>query len=135
VTRLLLDTHYVMYLAGDQDRLSRAEKAVLDQVDQRLLVSAISIWEIRLKWHALNRFGQRKGPISPETALRVLKSRTDRFQLVPLRVEQPTCPPLDPPLTHGDPFDEMLLIQAEAEGAVLLSRDRKLAGHRLVMSL
>ncbi|MFW6300833.1 MAG: hypothetical protein ACOC20_07935, partial [Oceanicaulis sp.] len=59
----------------------------------------------------------------------------DRFRLVPLTVEQPAMGSLEPPLAHGDPFDEMLLLQAEAEGARLLTRDKNLAGHRLALTV
>jgi len=134
VSRILLDTHFVMFLAGDYPSIRSTEAEALETATLPWLVSAISIWEIRMKWHARNRFGERKGPISPDAVLQTLKADAPRFRLVALRAEQPALP-LDPPLAHGDPFYEMLLIQAEAEGAVLLSRDRKLAGHRLVMSL
>ncbi|MEQ8433528.1 MAG: type II toxin-antitoxin system VapC family toxin [Oceanicaulis sp.] len=135
MTRLLLDTHYIIFLVADPERLRPVEHDLLEHADAPLLVSAVSIWEIRIKWEALNRFGQRKGPVSPQTALDILKGRTDRFQLVPLRAEQPALPALNPPLPHGDPFDEMLLLQAEAEGARLLSRDKHLAGHPLVLTV
>lgn len=135
MTRLLLDTHFVIYLAGDVTRIRPAEADALEAAEPPWLVSAVSIWEIRLKWHARNRFGERKGPISPQSVLTALKADTPRFQLVPLRVEQPALAALDPPLPHGDPFDEMLLLQAEAEGARLFSRDKSLAGHRLVYSV
>jgi PIN domain nuclease of toxin-antitoxin system len=39
--------------------------------------------------------------------------------------------PLSPPATHKDPFDEMLLIQAQVEGLRLLTRDRALLDHPL----
>lgn len=38
---------------------------------------------------------------------------------------------LIPPLTHKDPFDELLLVQAQEEGMRLLTRDAKLMGHPL----
>lgn len=135
MTRLLLDTHYVIYLTGDVEALRPAEVKALEEASTPWLVSAISIWEIRLKWNAFNRFGARKGPISPQVALDTLQAASPRFQFVPLRAEQPALPVLDPPIAHGDPFDEMLLLQAEAEGARLLSRDRNLVGHPLVLAI
>ncbi len=36
---------------------------------------------------------------------------------------------LDPPLAHTDPFDELLLVQAQVEGLRLLTRDDKLKSH------
>ena len=135
MTRVLLDTHYIVFLAAAPDRLKAAERDFLEHAGEPLLVSAISLWEIRIKWDARNRFGERKGPVSPQTALRVLQSRADRFRLAPLTVEQPAMGPLDPPIAHGDPFDEMLLLQAEAEGARLLTRDKNLASHPLALTI
>ena len=38
---------------------------------------------------------------------------------------------LEQPLAHKDPFDELLLVQAQTEGMRLLTRDTKLAAHPL----
>ena len=42
--------------------------------------------------------------------------------------------PLETPLPHRDPFDELLLVQAQEEGLKLLTRDRLLTGHPLAVS-
>ena len=42
--------------------------------------------------------------------------------------------PLETPLPHRDPFDELLLVQAQEEGLRLLTHDRLLLGHPLVVS-
>ena len=41
---------------------------------------------------------------------------------------------LDPPLDHKDPFDELLLVQAQEEGLRLLTADRLLARHPLAVT-
>ena len=51
---LLLDTHYVFAIAGSPGRLTGREINFLAAHPDRFVVSAISIWEMRLKWDALH---------------------------------------------------------------------------------
>jgi PIN domain nuclease of toxin-antitoxin system len=130
--KLLMDTHYVYAVAGAPVRLSAQERAYLSGHRSLLLASVLSLWEIRLKWNARHSSGDRKGPASPDAVRAVLLEIG--IPLIDFRPEH-ACGHLDPPLSHTDPFDEMLLIQAGAEGARLLTRDRRLAGHRLVQAV
>jgi PIN domain nuclease of toxin-antitoxin system len=41
--------------------------------------------------------------------------------------------PLHEPISHRDPFDEILLVQAQVEGLKLLTRDARLVGHSLTI--
>ncbi len=130
--KLVLDTHYVYALAGAPVRLSRGEAWFLARRRSALRVSALSLWEIRLKWNARRASGARKGPAAPDMVRAMLQELG--VPLLDFRPEH-ACGRLDPPLPHSDPFDEMLLVQAEAEGARLFSRDRSLAGRRLVVAV
>ena len=130
---LLLDTHYVFGLAGSPGVLSDREASFLESEPQRFVVSAVSIWEIRLKWRSVHRSGARKGPASPEDVLKILS--TDAVvEFLALTVDH-AATELKRPLAYRDPFDELLLAQAQAEGLKLLSRDRKLVGHPLVAAV
>ncbi|MGJ3231025.1 MAG: type II toxin-antitoxin system VapC family toxin [Oceanicaulis sp.] len=129
---LLLDTHHVYAVAGAPVRTSAKERAFLNWNRAVLTASVLSLWEIKLKWNARHRSGERKGPAEPEAVRAVLEQLG--VPLLPL-FALPVCKQLDPPLAHGDPFDEMLLLQAEAEGARLLTRDKNLAGHRLALTV
>ncbi len=123
---LLLDTHYVIVLAGKAQRVSARETALLANPPGRLVVSAVSIWEIRLKWDSFWSSCARKGPVSPADVLRVLAILTiDRLPLT----EAHASADLAPALAHSDPFDELLLAQAQEEGLKLLTRDDKLKTH------
>jgi PIN domain nuclease of toxin-antitoxin system len=127
---LLLDTHYVYALAANPAWLTEAERAFLESYPDRFVVSAVSIWEIRLKWEALNASGDRKGPLDPQQALRVLSGQAVRFlDLTPAHA----ATALAEPVPHRDPFDELLLVQAQVEGLRLLTRDRALVGHGLTV--
>lgn len=125
---LLLDTHYVFAIAGSPGRLTGTEINFLAAYPDRFVVSAVSIWEMRLKWRVLHASGDRKGPLDPAQAMRILAGQSIDF--LPLSAAH-AATPLREPLAHGDPFDEILLVQAQVEGLKLLTRDARLLGHSL----
>lgn len=125
---LLLDTHYVFALASSPGRLTSAEIDFLATYPDRFVVSAVSIWEIRLKWNALHTSANRKGPLDPVHAMRIFYGQS--VDLLPLSVAH-AATPLTIPIGHNDPFDELLLIQSQVAGLKLLTRDSKLLRHPL----
>ena len=129
---LILDTHYVYALVGAPGRLTRKETRFLESSRQRFVVSAVSIWEIRIKWNVLHPSGRRKGPLSPEVVLELLRRRPLDF--LDLKPEHAAAE-LSHALGHHDPFDELLLAQAQVEGARLLTRDSELQSHPLARTI
>ena len=124
--RLLLDTHYALWVAVFTDRLKGSERPLLDA--NEVVASAVSLWELRIKWALFGRDGARKGPADPAdvfTGLARLGIAT-----LPLTAEQ-ACAGLLHPIAHRDPFDEQLLVQAQNLGARLLTRDDRLLDHPL----
>ena len=128
--RLLLDTHFVLWVVAQRNRLTAAEIVLINGAAD-LVISSASLWELRLKWDRLHPSGARKGPVDPgdllEAILRgpyVLLALTPEHAVTPLTVS----------LQHRDPFDELLLAQAQAEGLRLLTRDRALVGHPLAVT-
>ena len=98
---------------------------------QFFLVSAVSIWEIKLKWEALYASGTRKGPRSPDEILRLLLGQRITFiALTPAHA----AANLAVGLPHHDPFDTLLLVQAQEERHRLLTRDAKLLTHPLAVA-
>lgn len=128
--RVLLDTHFVQRLVAEPAKISRREHAVISRSD--IVISAVSIWELRIKWqkHSGNR--RRRDLLDPATALQFIID--NEIQLAPLTGED-CIVSLDRPVAHRDPFDEMLLIHAQRLGAKLLTRDGDLEGHPLVVQL
>ena len=98
----------------------------------RLHVSAVSIWEMRLKHDARYRSGARKSPFDPNAVLSVLEDQEVVF--VPMTMRH-AARALQVPLSHRDPFDELLLVQAQEEGLQLLTADRLLADHPLTITV
>ena len=127
--RLLLDTHIALWLVREPGVLRPAELAAIEGSEP--LVSAISLWELRLKWDRVTASGARKGPADPleiRTGLEILG-----VNILPLVPDQAAAS-LKHPIPHRDPFDEMLLIQAQELGAKLLTRDRLLIDHPLAIA-
>ena len=130
--KVLLDTSYLYDLMMAPGKFLDVERRFLGGPAVRLHVSAVSIWEMRLKHDARYRSGARKSPFDPNAVLTVLEDQEVVF--VPMTIRH-AARALDVPLSHRDPFDELLLVQAQEEGLQLLTADRLLADHPLTISV
>ncbi|WP_375420403.1 type II toxin-antitoxin system VapC family toxin [uncultured Sphingomonas sp.] len=129
--RILLDTHFLIWLATDDQVLSRAEQRLLKAADTTILLSTISIWELRVKEAAQARRGKTEPALLAGDAITF--ARLNELPILAPHVDDYAAP-LVPPITHTDPFDEMLLVHAQQLGAKLLTRDDRLSGHALAAS-
>ena len=125
---ILLDTHIAVWAASDLALLRPAELAVILEPDNEIVVSAVSIWEMRIKWSKRFRTGERKGPIDPPEMLRALRDMN--VVVLPLIAEHASAD-LRVALDHGDPFDNLLLTIAQELNGRLLTRDADLRDHPL----
>ena len=118
--KLLLDTHLLLWAAGQPERLSAKAKKLLSDPANELLFSAASLWEIAIK----NTLGRPDFRVDP----RILRRGLLDNGYVELPVTGGHAVGIDvlPPL-HKDPFDRLLLSQALVEGVTLLTRDEELA--------
>jgi PIN domain nuclease of toxin-antitoxin system len=123
---ILLDTHIAVWLASDPSRLRSAELATILEPDNEIVVSSVSIWEMRIKWSKQFQSGARKSSVDPQDMLTAL--RQNDVAIVPLSAEHAAAE-LRVPLGHRDPFDELLLTIAQEMDGRLLTRDANLRGH------
>lgn len=122
--RLLLDTQVWLWLQHAPERLGPALPLAEDPAN-RLLFSAASSWEIAIKW----RLGKLALPEPPET---YVPDRVATSGVVPLAVEHSHALAVASlPAHHADPFDRLLVVQAVAENASLLTADRALAPYEV----
>ena len=128
--RLLLDSHYILWIVSDAARLTTSEKAVLRR-DVTLIVPSVGLWELNLKWQNLGQSAERRLEIAPTNLLAIIRELG--WEIAPLDPESAVAT-LDVPISHKDPFDILLLVQAQQLGIKLLSRDEKLIGHPLVFN-
>ena len=120
--KLLLDTHLLLWAAGQPERLSAAARAQLDNPRNELLFSAASLWEIAIK-HTLGREDFR---VEPRLLRRGLLD--NGYTELPV-TSQHAVSIGGLPLVHKDPFDRLLLAQALIEGVTLLTADVQLAAY------
>ncbi len=117
--RLLLDTHLLLWWLEDSPSLSAQAREVIGNSENTVFVSAVSLWEIRLK--------QSLGKLRlPDDFMERLAAES--FESLPLAGSQTRQVSLLPWL-HRDPFDRMLVAQAQVEKLVLLTADEALAAY------
>lgn len=117
---LLLDTHALLwFLAGDA-RLSTPARVAIENMGNTRLFSVASAWEIAIK-ASLGKLSL-SGPFHE---LIPVQLRANSIQLLPVGPEHLNHL-LALPFHHRDPFDRMLVSQAIAENATLVSADATL---------
>lgn len=118
--KLLLDTHLLLWAAGDPDRLSATARSLIENPDNELLFSVASIWEVVIK----RGLGRNDFQVDPRLLRRGLLDN-DYGELPILSDHVVAIDSL--PGIHKDPFDRVLVAQASVEGITLLTTDSLLA--------
>lgn len=118
--KLLLDTHLLLWAAGQPRRLSPKARALIVNEEAELLFSAASLWEVAIK-HALGRDDFR-------TDARLLRRGLldNGYTELPI-VSEHVVATESLPSIHKDPFDRILIAQATVEGVTLLTNDSVVA--------
>ncbi|MEC4591213.1 MULTISPECIES: type II toxin-antitoxin system VapC family toxin [Nitrospirillum] len=112
--RLLIDTHILLWWMADDPALPAAARTALQDRRSQIFVSAASIWEISIK-SALGRL------IFP---LHGIEERLAKAGFMPLGIDIAHAARAGAlPPHHQDPFDRMLVAQAQLEGLTLVSVD------------
>jgi PIN domain nuclease of toxin-antitoxin system len=115
--RALLDTHALLWWFSDDPALTRPVRKIIADTKNTVVVSAASAWEIATK--------VRLGKLPTGAGLAADFSgyiERERFQLLAISVEHALRAGLLPG-SHRDPFDRMLIAQAQAENLPILSKE------------
>ena len=112
--RLLLDTHYFLWLVSQPERLSAALRADLASPLSEVYVSTVCVWEIAIK-HALGRLQ------FPMAAMDATMQDAAFIRLPITHAHAITAGAL--PRLHHDPLDRMLVAQAQIERLTLVTAD------------
>lgn len=116
--RYLLDTHTFLWWVMEDRRLSVRARDIIADPDNEILFSAASAWEIAIKAQR-GHFDFQIDPTNLVTAHVVPNG------FVPLSVEiRHALRVYDLPRLHRDPFDRLLIAQAQVESLPLLTVDR-----------
>jgi len=122
--KFLIDTHYLLWAAADM----LPEKAIPYFVNEgnELLFSSASIWEVIIK-KGLNRPDFQVDPMALYWGL------LDNGYTEIAITSRHTLLVADLPQIHKDPFDRILIAQAQAEGAILFTSDKTVAQYSPVI--
>jgi len=125
--KLLLDTHILLWAAGEPERLSSATRELLEDEKNVLYFSSVNIWEIVIK----SGLGRDDFRVNPARLRRLLIANgwiemsvtSDHVLLIETL-----------PLLHKDPFDRILLAQARAERMQFVTADHRIKqyGHDII---
>lgn len=116
-SKFLLDTHALLWWLFDDPRLSRSAYDVIQEPDNKILVSSASGWEIATKY----RLG--KLPHAGEAAHNLPSLlRRSRMTVLQITMEHALAAG-SLPGPHRDPFDRMLIAQGQLEELTIVTSD------------
>ena len=115
--RLLLDTHAFLWGILDDPALSRNVRGEIENSSNDVLVSVASFWEVSIKYG----LGRLHLPDAPD---RYLPTQRMAAGIELLVIDEPeVCLVHGLPLHHRDPFDRLLVAQANCYGLVIATND------------
>lgn len=110
---LLLDTHTLLWWLDDNPTLSEPAHNAISKAENLVFVSAVSAWEIAIK----KKLGKLDAPDNLEDEIII-----HRFNPLPITFTH-AFRVTELPNHHHDPFDRMLVAQAQVEKLTLITRD------------
>ena len=115
--RFLLDTRTFIWWDSEPAKLSPVALLVCQDWAHTLLLSVASVWEMQIKI-GLGKLTLRL----PLAAIIDSQRRINHLEILPVELDHVLALE-NLPAHHKDPFDRLLIAQANAEGAILVSRD------------
>lgn len=118
--KLLLDTHLLLWAAGEPERLPAKARELIEDMGNELLFSAASLWEVAIM--------RGLGRVDFQAGARLLRRGLldNGYSELPILSDHVVAIESLPPI-HKDPFDRVLVAQATVEGITLLTLDPVLA--------
>lgn len=123
--KILLDTHAFLWWIADDQKLSGRAREIISDGSNELFLSAAAGWEIAIKV----QIGRLK---LPEEPIRFIldQMRINAIQSLPIQMIH-ALHVSTLPQHHRDPFDRLLIAQAQLEGLPVLSSDHQLANYQV----
>lgn len=110
---LLLDTHIFLWWDSDRPELGPSARSAIRDPANTIFISAVSIWEIAIK----RRLGRL--PFEGSPTANIARNGFLPLAILPEHAERAG----DLPLLHADPFDRLLIAQAQSTGMTLVTVD------------
>jgi PIN domain nuclease of toxin-antitoxin system len=118
--KLLLDTHLLLWAAGEPERLPAATRELIDDADNQLMFGVASLWEVAIK------SGLGRDDFRADARLLRRGLLDNGYDELAITGEHAVAVAALPPI-HNDPFDRLLVAQSAVEGILLLTSDRVVA--------
>jgi len=115
--KLLLDTHTFLWWDSEPSRLSSKALALCQDRANTVLLSVVSVWEMQIK----SQLGKLKLSV-PLAEVVETQRQTNNVEVMSITLAHVLALE-NLPTPHKDPFDRLLIAQANVEGAVLVSDD------------
>jgi PIN domain nuclease of toxin-antitoxin system len=115
--KLLLDTHTFLWWDSDPSRLSSKALALCQDRANTVLLSVVSVWEMQIK----SQLGKLKLSV-PLAEVVEIQRQINNVEVISITLAHVLALE-NLPTPHKDPFDRLLIAQANVEGAVLVSDD------------
>ena len=123
--RLLLDTHTFLWLVDGNSRLSTTAQTALCDSANALFLSVVSVWELSIKTSRTNPQLTLNDPLD-----QYISKWTAAYQVQVLPIDLPhALHVVKLPKFHADPFDRLLISQAQVESMTLVSADRQFTSY------
>ena len=122
--RLLLDTHILLWWLSDNTALPAAAKVAIADASSEIFVSAATAWEIAIK----RSLGKLEFPVAQLSEMLAAEG----FERLGITVDHAVVAGGLPP-HHNDPFDRMLIAQAQHEGLTLVTVDAMIARYAVAV--
>ena len=124
--KLLLDTHILLWAAAEPEQLSNQAKTLIENPQNQLYFSAASLWEIAIK----NKLGR----VDFKVDLSVLRRNLldNGFEELAINGAHTLALDMLPPI-HKDPFNRILIAQANVEGITLMTADSAVAEYQVAV--
>jgi len=123
--RVLLDTHTFLWWISNDTRLSSRAREIISDGNNELLLSAASGWEIAIKV----RLGRLQLPYEPERFIPE-QLAINAIQSLPIKMSH-ALHTYNLPIYHRDPFDRIIIAQAQLEGLPILTSDPQIAKYKV----
>ncbi len=120
---LLFDTHSFIWWADEPTKLSTVALAALEDEDNRLFLSDVSVWEIQIKV----QLGKMKLKLPLEDLIES-QQRDNEVEILPIATEH-ILALNNLPFHHKDPFDRLLTAQSIIEGFTIVTLDPEFSSY------
>lgn len=126
--RILLDTHTFIWWDIEPSRLSPRALSLCQDVNNQLLLSVVSVWEMEIKIQLDKlRFVKSLADMIAE------QQRANHIEILPISLAHALAIETLP-LHHKDPFDRLLIAQAKVEQLSIMSRDPEFKAYPIVVA-